>query len=84
MQNFTIYKRTAEVCKIFSISRSTLYKYANEKEGFPQPIKTSPKVTLWDINAIDMYFKRNSLQNKEIIQGQIKKLVKARGENESN
>jgi len=78
------YKRTAEVCKIFSISKTTLYRYAKEKKGFPQPIKTSPKVTLWDIHAIDKYFKQNSTQNKEIIHDQIKELVKARVENESN
>ena len=80
MQNVITYKRTGEVCKIFSISRSTLYKYAKEKKGFPQPIKTSPKVTLWDIHAIDEYFKQISTQNKEIIQGQIKDLIKARVE----
>ena len=70
------YKRTNEVCKIFSISKSTLYRYAKEKPDFPKPIKASPKITLWDIAEIEEYFKKVSIQNKKIMQQQMKNIHK--------
>ena len=81
MQEIAVYKRTAEVCEIFSISKSTLYRYAKEKKDFPRPIKTSPKVTLWNVKAIEEYFKQISMQNEEIAQQQMEKVINAKVEN---
>jgi len=54
-----IYKRTGDVCQIFSISRTTLYRYAKDP-NFPTPIKPTKRVTLWDIEAIEAYLKYRS------------------------
>ena len=51
------YKRTKEVCKIFSISKSTLYRYAKNPK-FPKPLKPSPAITLWDVEEIKKYFEK--------------------------
>ncbi len=50
------YKRTCEVCKIFSISRTTLYRYAKDPY-FPKPIKPTKRVTLWNIKEVEEYLK---------------------------
>jgi len=55
----TAYKRPAEICRFFSISRATLYRYAKDK-NFPKPLKPSKKVTLWDIREVEEYFKNIS------------------------
>jgi len=56
----TAYKRPTELCKIFSISKATLYRYAKDK-NFPKPLKPSPKVTLWNVKEVEDYFKKLSL-----------------------
>lgn len=51
------YGRPRDVCKYFKISRSTLYLWLKTRQGFPQPIKASEKVTLFDIVAIEAFLK---------------------------
>ena len=53
------YKRTGEVCKIFSISRTTLYRYAKDPL-FPKPIKPTKRVTLWNIEKVEEYLKNRT------------------------
>ena len=53
------YKRTGEVCKIFSISKTTLYRYAKDPL-FPKPIKPTKRVTLWNIKEVEEYLKARS------------------------
>ena len=53
------YKRTSEVCKIFSISKTTLYRYAKDPL-FPKPIKPTKRVTLWNIKEVEEYLKARS------------------------
>jgi len=60
--DITTYKRTKEVCDIFSISKATLYRYAKDKE-FPQPLKPTKSVTLWNIKEIEEYFKKKTEDN---------------------
>jgi len=42
------YIRIAEAASRLKISRSTLYKWIETVEGFPQPIKAGPRVVLMD------------------------------------
>jgi prophage regulatory protein len=51
------YARASRAAKHFQISRSTLWQWVKEKkrDGFPQPLKASSRVTLFDIAAIDRY-----------------------------
>lgn len=53
------YARARTVCAHFQIARSTLWNWAKTRqhEGFPQPLRAGPKVTLFDINAIDAFLK---------------------------
>jgi predicted DNA-binding transcriptional regulator AlpA len=51
------YARAKVACAHFQIARSTLWQWAKSRHGFPQPLKASEKVTLFDINAIDAYLK---------------------------
>jgi predicted DNA-binding transcriptional regulator AlpA len=58
-----LYKRTEDVLRMFSISRTQLYEYAKDPD-FPKPLKPSPKVTLWSVYEIEEFFKRKTIQNK--------------------
>ena len=61
MQDFAIYKRPRELCKIFSISRATLYRYAKDP-AFPKPLKPTKKVTLWNVREIEKYLKNKTTE----------------------
>ena len=45
-------QRPAQACKTLGISRATLCHWAVTRQGFPQPLRPSPRVTLHDIDAI--------------------------------
>ena len=51
------YARAKAACAHFQIARSTLWQWTKSRHGFPQPLKTGEKVTLFDINAIDAFLK---------------------------
>ncbi len=51
------YARAKVACAHFQIARSTLWTWAKTRHGFPQPLRAGPKVTLFDINAIDAFLK---------------------------
>jgi len=53
------YLRAKELCSLFRISIPTLYRYAKD-QTFPKPIKPSSKVTLWNVEEIEEYFKSKS------------------------
>ena len=50
------YARARVAAKHFQIGKSTLWQWTS-RPGFPTPLKAGPKVTLFDINAIDAYLK---------------------------
>lgn len=50
-----VYGRAKDVSAHFKISRSTLWRWIKEREGFPQPIHAGARVTLFDLNAITTY-----------------------------
>lgn len=50
------YARASVAAKYFQIGKSTLWQWTS-RPGFPTPLKAGPKVTLFDINAIDTYLK---------------------------
>ena len=50
-----VYGRAKDVRAHFKISRSTLWRWIKEREGFPQPIHAGVRVTLFDLTAIAAY-----------------------------
>jgi prophage regulatory protein len=46
--------RLAEVCKILSISRSTIYKRLSD-ETFPEPVRLGPRTVRWRTEAIEAW-----------------------------
>ncbi len=57
------FMRADEVAKYFSISRSHFYKMVNEMAGFPAPLKISERVALFDVNAIEEFFRKAINEN---------------------
>ncbi len=53
------YARPKQAAAHFQISRSTLWAWI-KREGFPAPIRAGKKVTLLDLNAMEVYFKAHS------------------------
>lgn len=51
------YARAKAASAHFQVSRSTLWQWVKTRHGFPQPLKAGPKVTLFDLNAIEAYLK---------------------------
>lgn len=49
------YARPKEACQHIKVSLSTLWHWCKTREGFPQPIKAGQRVTLFDLNAIDVW-----------------------------
>ena len=54
------YLTTKELCEYLSISKTTLYTYAKDK-NFPTPLKPSRRKTLWDYRAIEEYLKNKAI-----------------------
>ncbi|RXJ79519.1 AlpA family transcriptional regulator [Arcobacter sp. F2176] len=52
----TKFIRIQEVMKKTGIARSTLWLWVNEKK-FPQPIKLSPRITVWEEEKIENWMK---------------------------
>jgi predicted DNA-binding transcriptional regulator AlpA len=50
-----LFARTKETCERYKISRATLWRWLKDRKDFPQPYKAGPRVTLFDLNAIDAY-----------------------------
>ena len=56
------YARARGASEHFQIARSTLWQWVKTRHGFPQPLKAGPKVTLFDLNAIEAYLKAQAGQ----------------------
>ncbi|MGE0347702.1 MAG: helix-turn-helix transcriptional regulator [Hydrogenophaga sp.] len=51
--------RAKQAAQHFGIAHSTLWLWVKSKEGFPQPIKASARVTLFDIDAIEQFLRES-------------------------
>ena len=51
------YARAKTACAHFQIARSTLWLWVQTRQGFPQPLKAGPRVTLFDLNAIEAFLR---------------------------
>lgn len=51
------YARAAAAARYFQIGRSTLWQWVTSRraEGFPQPFKAGPRVTLFDVEKIEAF-----------------------------
>lgn len=49
------YIRSKEAAKHLHISPSTLWHWSKNHKGFPQPIRISNRVTLFDLDAIEAF-----------------------------
>lgn len=58
------YARASAAAKHLCIGKSTLWQWAepNGLMGFPTPIKAGPKVSLFDLTAIEAYLKDQAPQ----------------------
>ena len=54
------YARAKAACAHFQIARSTLWAWIRTRDGFPQPLRAGPKVSLHDLNAIDAFLKSDA------------------------
>lgn len=57
------YSRPAQSAVHLQIGVSTLWKWVKEKPDFPQPIKLSPRVTVFRIADLDAFIARQQIQN---------------------
>lgn len=48
--------RPAEVIERYRIGESTLWRWVAEREGFPQPRKLGPSVTVFSLDELDAFF----------------------------
>lgn len=51
------YARAAQVAAHFNIGKSTLWLWVKIMPDFPQPMRVGRRVTLFDINAIEIWMK---------------------------
>lgn len=60
MELETKFIRPKELAEMLCVSYSTVFRYVHSKrdEGFPQPIRFSHSVTLFDREAVKAYFER--------------------------
>jgi predicted DNA-binding transcriptional regulator AlpA len=56
-QSFTSFARAKQAAEHFQISRSALWDWVRNRPGFPQPIKAGPRVTLFDLAAIETFIR---------------------------
>jgi predicted DNA-binding transcriptional regulator AlpA len=54
------YKRPKQAAQHLQIAVSTLWNYAKTRGGAFKPIKAGPRVTLFDIGAIDRHLRMES------------------------
>lgn len=57
--------RVFELSQMFSVSRSTIWRWVKEKPGFPQPKKISQGVTVWFAEEVQEWL--NNQKQKEVI-----------------
>ena len=55
------YARAKAVCVRFQIAPSTLWHWLKHSPGFPKPTKVGTRVTLFDLHALEAYFKARSV-----------------------
>ena len=50
------YARPAQAAKHFGVGKTTLWRWT-KRSDFPQPTKIGPKITLFDVQAVDQWIK---------------------------
>lgn len=55
------YARAKAVCERYQIAPSTLWHWLKHSPNFPKPTKAGARVTLFDVNAIEAYFKARAV-----------------------
>lgn len=54
------YKRAKEIIAYFKIGDATFWRWVKERKGFPQPLKISERIALFDQVAIENYFRNQT------------------------
>lgn len=49
------WERARKICEQIKISNSTLWHWAKTRDDFPKPVKAGPRVTLFDLTAINQW-----------------------------
>lgn len=50
--------RVRQVAEKFAVAPSTIWRYAKELPGFPQPVRLGPQSTAWVESEIDAYLSK--------------------------
>ena len=56
------YGRIRDVLNLLCTDRTTLYRWSKERADFPKPIKAGPRVTLFDLDAIEAWIAKQGEQ----------------------
>ncbi len=54
-EKMPVYARPARAARHFEIGKATLWQWVKTRHDFPKPLKAGPRVTLFDIAAIERY-----------------------------
>ena len=50
--------RISELAQILSVSRSTIYRWLQEKSEFPKPVQLSKRIIAWKLEEIDEWLSK--------------------------
>ena len=50
--------RISELAQILSVSRSTIYRWLQEKSEFPKPVQLSKRIIAWKMEEIDEWLSK--------------------------
>lgn len=55
-----VFLRAKRAAQALAISESTLWEWTQKRPGFPQPLRPSHRVTLFDVEAIAKHLKETA------------------------
>jgi len=58
------YLRPLEIYEVFGVDKTTLYRWMNEDDNFPKPLRPSKKITLINKRAFEEYLYKRSANNE--------------------
>lgn len=51
----TVYLSDRDLAHRFSVSRSTIWRWAASRPGFPDPVRLSPGCSRWRLSEIELW-----------------------------
>lgn len=50
-----IYLSDSQIAKRYNVHRSTIWRWLNDRAGFPAPVKLGPQITRWKLSEIEAW-----------------------------